>query len=111
MFDTSYNSTSVQNFKRRQMNEWKAEAAGLDAKGITLRQQRAEERRLALERAAEEAQTNAETGTLEVAAGEVQPVQEPSQDAEASGRHLRIGIFAALVVVLIVLWIKQKKGT
>ena len=110
MFDASNTPAGVENYKRRQMIEWKAENAELDAKGITLRQQRAEERRLALERAAEAARTNAQEGTLSVEAGEVQPATPPV-DTDASGRHLRIGIFAVLVVVLVVLWIKQKKGS
>jgi len=111
MFDTSYSTTSVESYKRRQMIEWKAEAAELKAKGITLRQQRAEERRLALERAADETSTNSqEEGTLAVEAHEVQPETAPV-DTEASARHMRLGIAAVVVVLCLILWIKQRKGT
>lgn len=107
MFDQSYSREGAENLKRQQMNALKANRAEREAAGITLRQQREQERRLALEQAAE-AQTNAQTGTLAVETAEVQPVPAP-EDSAATGRHVRIGILAVLVVVLIVLWIKQRK--
>lgn len=111
MFDTSYSQTRVEDFKRRAMNEYKAENAEREAKGITLRQQRAEERRLALERAADETPTNSQqSGALAVEAHEVQPETAPV-DTEASARHMRLGIAAVVVVVCLILWIKQRKGT
>lgn len=107
MFDNSCSYQASELFKRQVMNELKANRAEREAAGITLRQQREQERRLALEQAAE-AQTNAQTGTLAVETAEVQPVPAP-EDGAATGRHVRIGILAVLVVVLIVLWIKQRK--
>ena len=110
MFDASYSRAGAETLQRLQVSALEADRAEREEKGITLQQQRAEERRLALERAAEEARTNAQEGTLSVETGEVQPATPPV-DSDASGLHLRIGIFAVLVVVLVVLWIKQKKGS
>ena len=49
------------------------------------------------------------TGVLSV---EVQPTALPAApDPEASFRHVRLGVCAALVVVLILAWIWQKKSS
>ncbi len=46
----------------------------------------------------------------EASAAEVQPVESAPADPEAAWRHTRLALTAALVVLLLVVWIWQKKG-
>ncbi|MCR5751366.1 MAG: hypothetical protein K6G91_05340 [Kiritimatiellae bacterium] len=110
MFDASYSRAGAESLRRQQTSALKANRAEREAAGITLRQQREQERQLALDRAAEEAKEQAQSGALAVEAHEVQPETAPV-DTEASARHMRLGIAAVVVVVCLILWIKQRKGT
>ena len=38
-----------------------------------------------------------------------EPVQSPA-DPEASFRHVRLGIVAIIVIILFILWLRQRKG-
>ena len=53
----------------------------------------------------------AEQPTLETATQAIQPEPvKPPSDPDAAFRHARLGIVAIIVLILLILWLRQRKG-
>ena len=117
MFDSSFSETGAKNLKRDQLRTLQRNSAARRAGGATLKEQRRQEGRLIAASRGDAAPPVAGELALagrdgSAAAHELAPGRErpPEADPADALRAARLGFAAAVVLVLFLLWVRQRRG-